>query len=316
MENNLRVKHEPRPCANCGTIFVPKNSNKRHCSDQCRHALRKKNLKADPVRWAGELEKRRENYKKDPARRRQYAVEWRKRNPDKNRLKSRLWKARNPEKVAAQETSYRARRKTRAARANDGTAHLIIPVLLELKHCQYCGHKFKSDAEKRIDHRHPLALGGLHSAANLEVCCDPCNGRKHAMPFDQWLATLKEPWATRARRRAEQANGAPLEQGQLFMRLQPRTDKPIDPKRAEREAAKQWQHWLRERAPDWWLDGYWANHPKPWIDPRLAEKDKRSMRYKLDADYREYHIRGKPSRQSAYRYPGGQRPSMGPTAAS
>jgi len=283
---NIAEGYVNRKCPVCGSAIADGKKNK-HCSRQCDYSAQHKREKANPALWGKKLELQRARYAKNPERARQAAATYRENNRDRINLKARVWKADNPDKVAKQDASYRARRHSRAARANDGTTGPAISALLKLNNCQYCGHNFKSQAEKRIDHRHPLALGGLHSAVNLEVCCDSCNARKNAKPFDQWLATLSEPWATKARRRAEKANNAPLEQLQLFMPAQSKpAEKRINPKRAEVEAAKAWREWLIERAPDWWLDGYWDSHPKPWLDHRLSDGKAFVVRYQQDSAYR------------------------------
>ena len=142
------------------------------------------------------------------------------------RIQVRIWKARHPEKVAEFKNGYRDKRNRLVAQQQDGSAGAAIASLLKLKTCQYCGFRFASIDDKRIDHRQPIAAGGLHSAVNLEVCCDPCNSRKRAMPFLDWLETLVEPWKTRARRRAEKANGGSLSQLPLLVPLAPRATKP------------------------------------------------------------------------------------------
>jgi 5-methylcytosine-specific restriction endonuclease McrA len=202
------------------------------------------------------------------------------------RLQSRLYKARHPEKVAEFNNQYRNRRNKRIAEQSDGTAGAMVAKLLKLRHCQYCGHRFTSDMDKRIDHRDPVAFGGQHSAANLEVCCDGCNSKKAAMSFAEWIAILAEPYRSKAIGRAEKAMGASIYQPSLPLFggavIRRPIEKTVNAYAAKRDALAAWRKWLYEMAPDQWLDGYYANHPKPWLDHRLSKSDQFLVHYKED----------------------------------
>lgn len=279
-----------RVCAYCGgLISQQRNLNAKYCSKKC---------KDNP-------ERRKRWYSANGGR--QWHKKYRETHKPELRLRAREWKAKNPEKVAERSRDYRKRRLNRVAAQSDGTAGRVIRSLLSLARCQYCGRKFQSDKDKRIDHRQPLVLGGEHSAMNLEVCCEPCNLRKRDMPFTQWLNLLQEPWRSRAIKRFEKARCAPLSQlslfngGDLSQPKKPRrmTEKQQEAK-AEREAKAAWREWIHVRAPDWWLDAYYAATGKPWTDHRMTYAQKQRCRYRCDRDYKDYHIYRKASRKTRY----------------
>lgn len=299
-------EREPIHCRQCGVLFTPLNSQRQCCSAQCSQRYSEANYRAT----AAGKEKRHEIAKraylkqadKWRAKQRQYYAD----NADKCRMYTRQWKAANPEKAAAHTTDYRVNRHLRVAAASDGTAGSAIAGLLRGSRCLYCNARLDDLRDKRVDHMHPVALGGSHSAANLALACDLCNARKGAMPLVDWLALLPEVDRRRVTRHYIKLNGAPPDQLQLLMPVESvKRPRPISAEKAEREARRAWDWWLSEGAPAWWLDGYWANHQRPWLDKRLtqAERDRlRSYRrYHLDAACREYQIRGKPSRSPEYR---------------
>lgn len=223
MANNKTVSTRME-CQQCGISFDDFSTGlpRRYCSQKCKQQARNKRdalsgeHNARVRAWYHERGGKEQNAER---RKRPDVAEYR-------RVQVRLWRARHPDKVAEWDASYRNKRNRLVSQQQDGSAGAAIASLLKLKTCQYCGVRFASMDDKRIDHRQPISLGGLHSAINLEVCCDPCNSRKRAMPFLDWLETLVEPWKTRARRRAEKANGGSLSQLPLLVPLAPRATKP------------------------------------------------------------------------------------------
>jgi hypothetical protein len=65
-------------------------------------------------------------------------------------------------------------------------------------------------------------------------------------------------------------------------RRQPRPEARLE--NIRRAAKTAWLEWM-DRAPDWWLDIYWRESPKPWNDPRLTVAEKYRMRYALDPEF-------------------------------
>lgn len=51
--------------------------------------------------------------------------------------------------------------------------------------CQFCGTRFEQ-SDLTIDHLIPLALGGLDEITNYVTACEPCNGKKAAMPLAEF----------------------------------------------------------------------------------------------------------------------------------
>lgn len=287
-------------CQQCGTEIVGFRRNQKYCSDKCRESARRYRCKENPDLGLRRKETAAKAYRKRRdyyvAKQRSYAAEHR----EQNRLAARRWKAKNPEKVAAQIDRHKSLRAARLADQSDGTAGAIIQKVLSGSRCLYCGARLNSLSDKRLDHMNPVALGGLHSACNFALSCEPCNVAKGAMPFVDWLDTLEEPHRSRALKHYIKLNGAPPHQHSLLMPVQPPPRmKPV--KWTEADAKRAWKWWIDEGAPDWWLDGYWSNHPRPWLDKRLSAAEAQAIRYRLDAAHREYHIRGKPSRSPEHR---------------
>jgi 5-methylcytosine-specific restriction endonuclease McrA len=66
--------------------------------------------------------------------------------------------------------------------------------------CEYCGAPgtltwtmTPSQTVGRVvssldwDHKHPVLLGGSNGADNIALACTPCNARKGARPFDEFM---------------------------------------------------------------------------------------------------------------------------------
>jgi len=81
-------------------------------------------------------------------------------------------------------------------------------------YCHYCGmvlHSLKGDSrarvggrnvpihrtECRIDHKVPRAHGGADDLANLLLTCACCNEHRGKMPYDRYLAWMRE-WKARS----------------------------------------------------------------------------------------------------------------------
>lgn len=94
-------------------------------------------------------------------------------NPEPKRAAAVAWRAANPEKV--NELSARRRARKRAA--------FVAPVnpasiyARDEGHCQLCGGEV-AQAEMSLDHIVPLARGGTHEPANVQLAHLRCNIRK------------------------------------------------------------------------------------------------------------------------------------------
>lgn len=82
-------------------------------------------------------------------------------------------------------------RAIRVGAASDGTLtpSVMQRLFAEARYCPYCrGHL--TSRIKTLDHVIPLSRGGLHSIANVLICCHRCNSRKADLLPDSWLARL------------------------------------------------------------------------------------------------------------------------------
>lgn len=116
----------------------------------------------------------RERYHKRKGARIISMAEWRKNNVSVYRAACKNWRAKNPEKV--KENRYK--RKRRKANGPGFTLSEVLRVLA--KQGGKCVNCFVALSDNfHADHIMPLALGGEHDIANIQVLCAPCNQRKH-----------------------------------------------------------------------------------------------------------------------------------------
>jgi 5-methylcytosine-specific restriction endonuclease McrA len=113
------------------------------------------------------------------------------RTADEQRLRQRLYKHANPE-IASRSGDKRWRRI--GATADGSVSRESLERLLRRPgHCPYCGGSI-GPRNSAVDHMQPVAKGGPHTLANILVVCRPCNARKAARSWRQWLAMLDEPY--------------------------------------------------------------------------------------------------------------------------
>ena len=234
--------------------------------------------------------------------------QYREANREKVRAAVKRWKLNNPDKVAKQDNGYRQKRVDHLAAQADGmfatqAGQKLMKKEGERKRCPYCGTELmpgwvKTSSNRRPDHMDPIALGGLHGPSNIVACCHTCNVRKSAMPFDEWLRTLSPQHAKRAEAIYRKRLGKAPGQLSLGMTV------PQEPKRKqanrEKEAHQSWRRWLYEMAPDWWLDVYYRETGKPWIDHRLTPSARTVVRYRNDARFRRNKLDRKAQRRRVF----------------
>ena len=174
-----RQKKESFICKTCGELTPPElhqwskvnscNGKKRwKRSAHCKPCLSQKSLQnqtKDP-----------QKYKKIKERQREYR---------------RILQQTNPEKFKNDKRKTKVRRVARQLKQSDGsvTQEECYRILNSRNDCLYCGAIL--DKENRsLDHLEPLSKGGLHSTANLVVCCRTCNIKKRDTTFDSWVKKL------------------------------------------------------------------------------------------------------------------------------
>ena len=95
------------------------------------------------------------------------------------------------------EVDRNAHRRRRARLAN-AEGEFTVAEFVELcavydNRCTYCN----MEARLVPDHMTPLCRGGSNSLENITPACNPCNSRKHAKTYDEFVATLDEENRTR-----------------------------------------------------------------------------------------------------------------------
>lgn len=132
--------------------------------------------------------KQRERYHQNPKAAIAKTVKWRNNNPDK----CRAWVIANRDKTRAIVKRHRLKfpeahfvaRANRRARKEDGATRLSMGIRATLMQwqnglCPYCRADLNV-VSRHLDHVIPLARGGKHCDANMQLTCKPCNLRKHA----------------------------------------------------------------------------------------------------------------------------------------
>lgn len=202
---------------------------------------------------------------------------------------SRAKQPKNPE----HEKSYRRKRLQRMARQDDGTVTgAILRKEFARTHCPYCAGPMHTK-DKQLDHMHPLALGGLHSACNVLVCCTPCNGRKAHLSYVDWLSTLNVQQQVSCRALWVKRYNGPPEQMPMLL---PDPDvvvrkveslKQRETREAIAEAKRARAAWFKRDAPDDWMAAWYEASGKPWNNPRISAGEKYRLRYQGDPVFRE-----------------------------
>ena len=198
----------------------------------------------------------------------------------------------NPE----HEKSYRRKRLERLAQQDDGTVTgAVLRKELARTRCPYCATPMQTK-DKQFDHMHPLALGGLHSACNVLVCCAPCNGRKAHLSYVDWLTTLEPKQRAACRALWVKRYGAPPEQVPMMLpdpnvvMRKAETLKQRTTREAITEAKRARAAWFKRDAPDEWVAAYWEGMGEPWRNQRLTDGERYRVQYQNDPAYRAKEI--------------------------
>jgi 5-methylcytosine-specific restriction endonuclease McrA len=102
-------------------------------------------------------------------------------DPESAREKCRRWRQQNPEKVRLACSLRRARKI--GAQGSHTLADLVARFAIHENRCVYCG----ATEDLTPDHMIPLARGGSDWPANLVPACLPCNQRKHAKTYFEFM---------------------------------------------------------------------------------------------------------------------------------
>jgi hypothetical protein len=102
-------------------------------------------------------------------------------NPEVCRAKVARWKERNMDKVLADNEKRRLQKKNQYVEDVNRTTLWKR----DQGECQRCFHKVELN-KYHMDHIWPVSRGGVHSYANTQVLCDPCNTVKWARYPNVW----------------------------------------------------------------------------------------------------------------------------------
>lgn len=190
------------------------------------------------------------------------------------------------------EHSYRRKRLERMAQQDDGTvtSALLRKEFARTK-CPYCAAPMQTK-DKQLDHMHPLALGGLHSAVNVLVCCASCNGRKSCLPYVNWLSRLEPKQQALCRALWVKRYSVPPEQAPMLLAdpnvvmRKVESLKQRETRQAIAEAKRARAAWFKRDAPDEWMAAWYEASGKPWRNPRLTDGQSYRLQYQHDPAYR------------------------------
>ena len=144
-------------------------------------------VNASAARWAAANPEKRAaarlaRYAANPAKHKASNAKWRASNADKERARCANWAASNPE-------AKRFHRANRRARNIGKLSPGLLDRLFELQRGKCaCGCKQPLGDDYHLDHRMPLALGGMNTDDNMQLLRKLCNlqkGAKHPVAFMQ-----------------------------------------------------------------------------------------------------------------------------------
>lgn len=112
----------------------------------------------------------------------------RKDNPGWNSRYSKAWRQNNPEKIKA---SNATRRRRHGGYSSKATRDMVLELLEQQKECPACFCEFSLQNIATLDHKTPLARGGLHEIDNLHLLCFSCNARKGTKTWEEFNEQIK-----------------------------------------------------------------------------------------------------------------------------
>jgi 5-methylcytosine-specific restriction endonuclease McrA len=108
-------------------------------------------------------------------------------NRDKINAKTKEWLTQNPDAAREHRAAKRGRKRNQMGVVSRGIRAKLRG--LQNGKCVYC-HVCLKVAGEHLDHVVPLALGGLHDDANLQLLCPPCNMHKKDKHPDDFAREL------------------------------------------------------------------------------------------------------------------------------
>ena len=158
-----------RVCADCRTDISNRHGNARLCRD-CR---------SERERTAARLRKR-ELQKSEAYRenRKVYRRGESERYAERCKQYSRGWQQRNKVHVLEYNRARRAKMYEQMGSVTPGIKGILTA--RQNRQCAFCRAKLGVGRAVHLDHVMPLALGGMHDDANLQVLCQSCNLHKQA----------------------------------------------------------------------------------------------------------------------------------------
>jgi 5-methylcytosine-specific restriction endonuclease McrA len=108
---------------------------------------------------------------------------YRDRHPERVEACRAAWRKAHPETVKIRKRSAHARKRAKQVPIRVSTNEIVAWLKRQRMVCHWCGTRCVKDFQ--IDHRVPLARGGLHEVNNLVIACRPCNQSKsHRDPIE------------------------------------------------------------------------------------------------------------------------------------
>lgn len=103
-------------------------------------------------------------------------------DPDGQRRRSLAWRHANPEKARALVARRRHMRRANGTAEDAREADSLMACLP--KRCIYCAD---TESKLTIEHVIPLSRGGKHHVTNVAWACQPCNSRKNAKTWSEYV---------------------------------------------------------------------------------------------------------------------------------
>ena len=174
-ENPDRCREHGRRSAKKNAAKAAERKLRWKSANRARHLARSREYTAANKERISEQKKRIYARKRDQYLARMAAF----REANKSRLKARRdqKKAENPEVFRAWDRAKHAKR--RAAPGKHTAADITDIMKMQNGRCAYC--RIKLGSKYHVDHIKALSRGGSNCRRNLQILCQPCNSKKHAL---------------------------------------------------------------------------------------------------------------------------------------